>query len=60
MLESAVVFDSMEECVDLLSELEKSLNDDVKVKGRFGSVDDTKTTKVIVFNISGVIQRKAL
>lgn len=55
-----VVFDSMEECVDLLSELEKSLNDDVKVKGRFGSVDDTKTTKVIVFNISGVIQRKKL
>ncbi len=41
------------------SELEKSLNDDVKVKGRFGSVDDTKTTKVIVFNISGVIQRKS-
>jgi hypothetical protein len=51
------VLDSMEECVDLLSELEKALSDDLKVKGRFGSVDDTKTTKVIVFNVSGESQR---
>jgi hypothetical protein len=54
------VLDNMEECVDLLSELEKLLNDDIKVKGRFGSVDDTKTTKVIVFNVSGESQRKKL
>lgn len=55
-----VVLDSMEECVDLLSELEKSVTDDMKVKGRFGSVDDTKTTKVIVFNVTGGSQRKKL
>jgi hypothetical protein len=50
----------MEECVELLFELEKDLPDDVKVKGRFGSVDESKTTKVIVFNVSGVLQRKKL
>jgi len=55
-----VVLDSMEECVDLLYELEKVLPDDVKVKGRFGSVDERKTTKVIVFNVSGESQRKKL
>jgi hypothetical protein len=55
-----VVLNSMEECVELLAELEKSLSDDIKVKGRFGSVDDTKTTKVIVFNVSGEGQRKKL
>lgn len=52
-----VVLDSMEECVDLLSELETLLSDDMKVKGRFGSVDETKETKVIVFNVSGESQR---
>jgi hypothetical protein len=55
-----VVLRSMEECVELLFELEKDLPDDVKVKGRFGSVDESKTTKVIVFNVSGVLQRKKL
>jgi hypothetical protein len=55
-----VVLRSMEECVELLFELEKVLPDDVKAKGRFGSVDESKTTKVIVFNVSGVIQRKRL
>lgn len=55
-----VVMDSMEECVDLLSELETLLEGDIKVKGRFGSVDETKTTKVIVFNVSGETQRKKL
>ena len=55
-----VVLDGMEECIELLSELEKYLNDEVKVKGRFGSVDDTKSTKVIVFNTSGEAQRKKL
>lgn len=54
------VMDSMEECVDLLSELEALLEGDIKVKGRFGSVDETKITKVIVFNVSGEKQRKKL
>jgi hypothetical protein len=30
------------------------------VKGRFGSVDESKTTKVIVFNAAGEWQRKKL
>ncbi|MBP1733887.1 MAG: hypothetical protein H6Q53_174 [Deltaproteobacteria bacterium] len=55
-----VVLDSMEECVELLYELEKVLPAHVKVKGRFGSVDESKTTKVIVFNVSGETQRKKL
>jgi hypothetical protein len=55
-----VVLDSMEECVELLYELEKVLPTEVKVKGRFGSVDESKTTKVIVFNVSGEKQRKKL
>jgi hypothetical protein len=54
------VLDSMEECVELLYELEKILPEEVKVKGRFGSVDESKTTKVIVFNVSGETQRKKL
>jgi len=54
------VLGSMDECIELLYELEKDLSDDVKVKGRFGSVDETKTTKVIVFNVSGESQRKNL
>jgi hypothetical protein len=54
------VVNSMEECVELLYELEKVLPDEIKVKGRFGSVDESKTTKVIVFNISGESQRKKL
>lgn len=55
-----VVLDSMEECIEVLYELEKVLPADLKVKGRFGSVDESKTTKVIVFNVSGETQRKKL
>jgi hypothetical protein len=55
-----VVLNSMEECVELLTELEKVLPVEVKIKGRFGSVDENKTTKVIVFNVSDVSQRKRL
>lgn len=54
------VLTSMEECVEVLYELEKVLPEDLKVKGRFGSVDENKTTKVIVFNASGEIQREIL
>lgn len=54
------VLDSMEECVELLCELEKVLPENVKVKGRFGSVDESKTTKVVVFNVSGDPQRKKI
>ena len=55
-----VVLNSMEECVELLTELERVLPDDVKIKGRFGSADESKTTKVIVFNVPDVSQRKKL
>lgn len=55
-----VVLNSMEECVDLLSELEISMTGGIKVKGRFGSVNETKTTKVIVFNVAGEAQRRKL
>jgi hypothetical protein len=54
------VLDNMEECVELLYEVEKVLHDEIKIKGRFGSVDENKTTKVIVFNVSGESQREKL
>ncbi len=55
-----VVLNSMEGCIELLAELEKVLPDDIKVKGRFGSVDEEKSTKAVIFNVSGVSQRKRL
>ncbi|OPY81129.1 MAG: hypothetical protein A4E64_00059 [Syntrophorhabdus sp. PtaU1.Bin058] len=55
-----VVLKSAEECVGLLAELENVLPDGVKVKGRFGSVDEGRTTKVVVFNVPDVSQRKRL
>jgi len=54
------VLNSMEQCIDLLAELEKEIGDDVKIKGRFGSVDETKPTKVIVFNAASEGERKNL
>jgi len=50
----------MDGCIELLTELEKVLPDDIKVKGRFGSVDEEKSTKAVIFNVSGVSQRKRL
>ncbi|OPY76362.1 MAG: hypothetical protein A4E63_00139 [Syntrophorhabdus sp. PtaU1.Bin050] len=55
-----VVLESMDECVELLTELEKRLVDPIKVKGRFGSVDENKQTKVVVFNAAGESQRERL
>lgn len=55
-----VVLESMDECVELLTELEKRLVDPIKVKGRFGSVDENKRTKVVVFNTAGEMQREKL
>lgn len=55
-----VVLDGMEECVDLLAELEKVTPGGIKVKGRFGSVDESKTTKVVVFNVPDAAQRNKL
>jgi hypothetical protein len=55
-----VVLESMDECVELLAELEKRLFDPLKVKGRFGSVDEGKRTKVVVFNAAGESQREKL
>lgn len=54
------VLPTMEQCVDLLAELEKTLKGDVKLKGRFGSADQTKPTKVIVFNATNEVDRKNL
>ncbi|MCX8022065.1 MAG: hypothetical protein N2745_04760 [Syntrophorhabdaceae bacterium] len=45
-----VVVDNMDACVDLLSEYERLFLKDRWVKGRFGSGDSTKKTKVVVFN----------
>ncbi len=54
------VLQSMDQCVDLLAELERNLGDNVKIKGRFGSVDEAKLTKVIVFNAANEVERKHL
>lgn len=54
------VLNSMEQCIDLLAEVEKEIGDDVKIKGRFGSVDEIKPTKVIVFNAASEGERKHL
>lgn len=45
-----VVLESMEECVRLLEEFERRFLGDRTLKGRFGSVDETKSTRVLVIN----------
>ncbi|HAR95229.1 MAG TPA: hypothetical protein DCR97_04605 [Deltaproteobacteria bacterium] len=45
-----VVLESMEECIRLLEEFERRFLDDRTLKGRFGSVDETKNTRVLVIN----------
>ena len=39
-----------DECLQVLAELEKEFLGERKIKGRFGSGDEQKTTKVIVFS----------
>lgn len=55
-----VVLETMEECVEVLSVLEKRLPESIKIKGRFGSVDEAKSTKVMVFNVSNESEREEL
>lgn len=45
-----VVLESMEECVKVLEEFETRFLGERMLKGRFGSVDETKTTRVLVLN----------
>ncbi len=54
------VMDDERQCVEVLEEFEKSFLGDRKVKGRFGSVDPAKTTRVIVFNAGDEQERQKL
>jgi hypothetical protein len=45
-----VLMKDTDECTMFLSEFEKSMPEDMYIKGRFGSGDASKNTKVIVFN----------
>jgi hypothetical protein len=45
-----VILESMEECVRLLEEFERRFLGSRVLKGRFGSVDETKDTRVLVIN----------
>ena len=49
-----------EECVQVLTEFEKEFLGDQKIKGRFGSGDAQKPTRVIVFSASGEQERERL
>jgi hypothetical protein len=50
----------MDECVQFLDEFEGSFLGDMNVKGRFGSGDPAKTSKVIVFNAESEAERDRL
>jgi hypothetical protein len=54
------VLDSMDECVQLLEEFEGSYLGDRHVKGRFGSVDQSKKTRVLVINATTERERDRL
>ena len=51
---------SIEDCTRFLCEFEASFLEDMSVKGRFGSSDSTKSTKVIVFNAESETERDHL
>lgn len=51
---------SMEECTEFLSEFESGFLGDTYVKGRFGSGDSGKSTKVIVFSAESESERDEL
>jgi hypothetical protein len=51
---------NMEECVQFLSEFEAYFLEDMNIKGRFGSGDSTKSTRVIVFNTESKPERDHL
>lgn len=49
-----------DECLQLLSEFEKRFLGDQRIKGRFGSGDERKSTRVIVFSAADEAQRDML
>ncbi len=51
---------SMEACVTFLERLEESASMDMDLKGRFGSGDEAKETKVLVFNAESDAERDEL
>lgn len=54
------VLASDDECMQMLAEFEKEFLGDRKIKGRFGSGDDQKTTRVIVFSAPDEEERERL
>jgi hypothetical protein len=51
---------NIEECTQFLCEFEASFLEDANIKGRFGSSDSTKSTKVIVFNAESEAEKDKL
>ncbi len=54
------VVDDERQCLEVLQEFEKRFLEDRRLKGRFGSVDPARTTKVIVFNVQDETERRRL
>jgi hypothetical protein len=55
-----VLVRDVEECIDFLDAFEKEFLGDAQVKGRFGSGDEDRETKVIVFNAEGEEEKDRL
>ena len=51
---------NIEECTQFLSEFEARFLEDMDIKGRFGSGDSSKSTKVIVFSAESEAERDHL
>jgi len=49
-----------DECLQLLAEFEKRFLGEQRVKGRFGSGDESRSTKVIVFAVADEAEREIL
>ncbi|MCX5805165.1 MAG: hypothetical protein NT010_03710 [Proteobacteria bacterium] len=55
-----VLMKDLDECTRFLSEFEKDMPEDMYIKGRFGSGDANKNTKVIVFNTENETEKNLL
>ncbi len=55
-----VLVNNIDECTLFLSEFERDIPEDVYIKGRFGSGDASKNTKVIVFNTENKKEKELL
>ncbi|HEY3278576.1 MAG TPA: hypothetical protein VGJ94_18305 [Syntrophorhabdaceae bacterium] len=55
-----VTLPAMEECASFLDEFERKFLGEMAVKGRFGSGDPTKATRVIVFNAENEEEKERL